>query len=221
MKGTPATLRRVNDIRALVVMAFLCAFSSTHCRHVVYRSGAALRQGSPTVWPRSSAQCSAVATGMATPPNVDDTAAVSHPSISDSKTCLKDMTYYELESSCVAMGEKRSRAMQLWRFMYYDGQWIRGFHETVGKQNGLSKSFADQADPISTCDAGLHLQHVHTSTDGTRKLLFSIAGEETAQVETVLIPVVRKQVRSRPDTCHGATCWSSVALGHQLDAQSL
>eukprot|EP00892_Ulva_mutabilis_P001504 jgi/Ulvmu1/11354/UM075_0014.1 len=183
-------------------MAHLHTLASGNCGHVFNLSGAALRQCSPATGARKSSKCMAVATGVPTPPSIDDTSAAPISAVEHSKACLKDMNYEELESWCVDMGEKASRAMQLWRFMYYDGQWIRGFHETIGTQNGLSKSFADQADQASTCDAGLHLQHVHTSTDGTRKLLFSIAGEETAQVETVLIPVVRKQgKRNRITIC--------------------
>jgi adenine C2-methylase RlmN of 23S rRNA A2503 and tRNA A37 len=52
----------------------------------------------------------------------------------------------------------------------------------------------EKAQQISTCDGGIHLQEVLTSSDGTQKLLFSIDGLEKEQIETVLIPVVRKQV---------------------------
>lgn len=181
---------------SLARMVCLHPLATNRCKTVFSISSCVLRQYSAVAWPRSSPGCNAVAAGIPTPPHIDETGAVAISDRQEAKLSLKDMTYEDLESWCIGMGEKESRAMQLWRFMYYDGQWIRGFHETIGKQNGLSKAFADRADQISTCDAGLHLQHVHTSTDGTRKLLFSIAGEDVAQVETVLIPVVRKQVNA-------------------------
>lgn len=191
MRGIAATF--IADT-SIATMAYLHPIASNQCKSVFHLSASVLRQYAAVAWPRSRPQCNAVAAGVPTPPSIDETGAVPVLENSDAKVCLKDMTYEELESWCVGMGEKESRAMQLWRFMYYDGRWIRGFHETIGQQNGLSKAFADKADLVSTCDASLHLQHVHTSTDGTRKLLFSIAGEDVAQVETVLIPVVRKKV---------------------------
>lgn len=214
-------------------MVCLNTLASGQCRKVFNLSGCLIRQCAAAARPRSSPSCNAVAAnlpsnnvGQTTPPDVNGTGAIPAQATSMGKLCLKDMTFEELEEWCVGLGEKASRAMQLWRycklmlnfptfpvadsctiwccshptgyrFMYYDGQWIRGFHETIGIQNGLSKAFADQADHIATCEAGLHLQSVHTSDDGTRKLLFSIAGEEVAQVETVLIPVIRKQVKPR------------------------
>lgn len=184
------------SVSFLARMVCLHPVATSRYKHVINLSSCVLRQYSAVTWPRSSPRCNAVAACTPTPPNIDETGAVAIADKKEGKLSLKDMTYEELESWCIGMGEKESRAMQLWRFMYYDGQWIRGFHETIGKQNGLSKAFADRADQVSTCDAGLHLQHVHTSTDGTRKLLFSIAGEDVAQVETVLIPVVRKKVHS-------------------------
>ena len=87
-----------------------------------------------------------------------------------------------------------SRALHIWRWFYADGQWIRRFDDTVGLQNGFSKSFADKAAQVATCSGGIQLQKVITSEDGTRKLLFAIDGLQSEQIETVLIPVVRKQV---------------------------
>jgi adenine C2-methylase RlmN of 23S rRNA A2503 and tRNA A37 len=84
--------------------------------------------------------------------------------------------------------------MHIWRWLYDDGRWIRQFADTVGLQNGFSKAFADKAEQIATCSGAIQLQKVVTSSDGTRKLIFSIDGLEREQIEAVLIPLVRKQV---------------------------
>jgi adenine C2-methylase RlmN of 23S rRNA A2503 and tRNA A37 len=48
-----------------------------------------------------------------------------------------------------------------------------------------------------TFDGGIRLQSVHTASDGTRKLLFTLADGSPSDglVETVMIPIVRRQVR--------------------------
>lgn len=50
-----------------------------------------------------------------------------------------------------------------------------------------------------TFDGGLRLQTVHTAPDGTRKLLLTLADGSASDglVETVMIPVVRRQVSLR------------------------
>lgn len=58
--------------------------------------------------------------------------------------------------------------------------------------------------PRVTLEGGLSLQRVVRSSDGTRKLVFSLVGGEAAggSVETVLIPVVRQQgLRDRLTIC--------------------
>lgn len=84
--------------------------------------------------------------------------------------------------------------MHIWRWLYDDGRWIRQFSDTVGLQNGFSRAFAEKAAHVANCSGGIQLQTVVTSEDGTRKLLFAIDGLQREQIETVLIPVVRKQV---------------------------
>jgi hypothetical protein len=54
---------------------------------------------------------------------------------------LKNLRLSELEDWCVAMGERRQRGLQLWRWMYADGPWIRTLEETAGQQDGFSQAF--------------------------------------------------------------------------------
>jgi hypothetical protein len=111
---------------------------------------------------------------------------------------LKNMTMDELVEWCESVGEARSRALHLWRWMYGDNNWIRAFDDTKGRQNGFSRAFLDlvaNMDDEVTCSGGLHLQEVHTAADGTRKLLFATdSPDDLGLVETVMIPVVREQV---------------------------
>lgn len=114
------------------------------------------------------------------------------PPPASSKTLLKNMTLPQLEDWCESIGEKRSRAMHIWRWMYYDKNWIRDFDDTADRQNGFSKAFRQRARPLASLHGGLHLQSQVRAADGTRKLIFALEGT-SGQVETVLIPVIREQ----------------------------
>lgn len=64
--------------------------------------------------------------------------------------------------------------MQLWRWLYYDHNWISTFEETVGHQNGLRQTFCDKANQLASVDGGLLLEQVVAAKDGTRKLVFKL-----------------------------------------------
>ncbi len=77
--------------------------------------------------------------------------------------------------------------------------------------------------PRVTLEGGLSLQRVVRSSDGTRKLVFSLVGGEAAggSVETVLIPVVRQQgLRDRLTICVssqvGKPPVDTCVVGHSL-----
>lgn len=124
------------------------------------------------------------------------------PTTGDSElVALKNMTLSELQDWCLSVGERASRAKQIWRFLYADGNWIRSLGDACGIQNGFGQAFVEKMSPIATCSGGLHLQSVHTAGDGTRKLLFSMDDDSSALVETVIIPVIREQVWRSPHTC--------------------
>ena len=42
---------------------------------------------------------------------------------------------------CIYAGERPQRARQLWRWMYYRGNWVRSLEETAGLQDGISEAF--------------------------------------------------------------------------------
>jgi hypothetical protein len=79
-----------------------------------------------------------------------------------------------------ASGESSKRALQLWRWMYYDHNWISSFQETLGRQNGLSHTFINLADSVASVDGGLLLQQVAAAQDGTKKLVFKLTEGEGA-----------------------------------------
>lgn len=90
---------------------------------------------------------------------------------------LKNLTLPELEAWCASIGEDGPRrALQLWRFMFYDRRWVRSLDEAAVEQvqNGFSRAFREKLGVLATLDAGLALQAVHTAADGTRKMVFRL-----------------------------------------------
>lgn len=97
----------------------------------------------------------------------------------------------------VTAGERPQRARQLWRWLYHaQGGWPNDAEHTVHLQNGLSREFVSTMQSKMTFDGGIRLQSVHTASDGTRKLLSTLADGSPSDglVETVMIPIVRRQV---------------------------
>eukprot|EP00775_Hariotina_reticulata_P001248 gene1248-1588_t len=122
----------------------------------------------------------------------------------DGRLMLKNLTLKELEEWCHSLGESPKRALQLWRWMYYDHNWISSLQETLGRQNGLSQPFINLADPVSSVDGGLLLQQVVAAQDGTKKLVFKLTEGEGrgGSVEAVLIPMLhRKGSRKHVTLC--------------------
>lgn len=109
---------------------------------------------------------------------------------------LKCLTLPELEEWCLSIGEAKQRAMHIWRWIYYDRNWLRDLDEApAGEvQNGFSERFRAKIRDIATIDGGLQVQKMYAAADGTRKLVFSLTSGPGAggQVETVLIPIVRE-----------------------------
>jgi hypothetical protein len=110
------------------------------------------------------------------------------------KACLKMYNFEDLEQWCEQVGERRARAKHIWKWLYGDGNWIEAFSDAQGRQDGFGKAFMTTIPELSTCDGGIHLEKVVTSSDGTQKLIFAVDGG--GSIETVLIPIVREQVRS-------------------------
>ncbi|CAL8466079.1 g5615 [Coccomyxa elongata] len=115
---------------------------------------------------------------------------------------LKSLTYTDLEQWCISVGERPQRARQLWKWMYYDGGWVRSLDDTADLQDGLSAAFREQWRDRITVDGGLRLRSVHKAADGTRKMVFDLQDSPEAAgagVEAVIIPVERPGA-SRPRT---------------------
>jgi 23S rRNA (adenine2503-C2)-methyltransferase len=94
-------------------------------------------------------------------------------------TNLLDFDLEGLAAFCAALGEKRFRAVQLYRWMHQKGQ------ADVEQMSDLAKSLRGKLAGVATV-AAPPLISEHISTDGTVKWLFDV-GDGNA-VETVFIP---------------------------------
>lgn len=65
----------------------------------------------------------------------------SHYYDADRRLMLKNLCRSELIQYCLAVGETQNRALQLWRWMYDDGRWMRSLDETAHQQNGFAQGF--------------------------------------------------------------------------------
>lgn len=115
----------------------------------------------------------------------------------DGLLMVKCLTLPELEAWCASIGEPPAkRALQLWRWMYYDCQWIRTVDDAPAGSvvNGFSGAFREKFRTLATLDGGLEIVNVARAADGTRKIVFRLTAGPGAggQVETVIIPIVRE-----------------------------
>jgi 23S rRNA (adenine2503-C2)-methyltransferase len=128
------------------------------------------------------------------------------------RVMLKNLTLPELEEWCGHIGEPqpRRRALQIWRWMYADGNWAGAPEDTVGIQNGLSARFCERIRDEASFDGGLALASVARSGDGTRKLVFKLTeGEGAGAVflgggEGLCLPFAHTfgaRARARPLAC--------------------
>jgi hypothetical protein len=88
-----------------------------------------------------------------------------------------------LHQQCVAhmhAGEDPRRALQVWRWLYYDGHWVASLQDTLGQQNGFAQRFIDKAQQLASVDGGLLLEQVASAKDGTTKLVFKLTEGEGA-----------------------------------------
>lgn len=92
---------------------------------------------------------------------------------------LLDLTHAELTATMAEQGEKRFRADQVFQWLHARG--ARSFDEMTDLARPLRAKLAETATIGS-----LRLDEVQTSTDGTRKLRFTVA--DGRAIESVLIP---------------------------------
>lgn len=121
-------------------------------------------------------------------------------------TGLKSLTLDGLTAWVASLGDPHptARALQVWRLLYYrDTRSGVGLVADLadagpGVQGGLGAAFLERvaasAPGTTSVDPGLALETVHTSADGTRKLVFAVTAGPAAgrRVDAVLIPVVRR-----------------------------
>lgn len=105
---------------------------------------------------------------------------------------LLDLDLEGLVGLCESIGEKRFRAVQLFRWIHRAGE--ADFH----RMTDLAKSLRDKLAGRFVV-SGLSLRAEHVSSDGTVKWLFDVGGGDA--VETVFIP----------ETSRGTLCVSSQA----------
>jgi 23S rRNA (adenine2503-C2)-methyltransferase len=105
------------------------------------------------------------------------------------KRNLKDMTFPELQEWVESLGQKPSRAVMLWKWLYGNGKWAQSTSEI----QGLNREFRAVLEKHADFGPVLVLQGIHHARDGTRKLVFLVE-EFGAQIETVLIPGPRNRV---------------------------
>lgn len=65
----------------------------------------------------------------------------SHYYDADGRLMLKNLSRSQLVQYCLDVGETQNRALQLWRWMYDDGRWMRSLDETAHQQNGFAQGF--------------------------------------------------------------------------------
>ena len=92
---------------------------------------------------------------------------------------LLDLDLEGLAAYCEQLGEKRFRAVQLFRWIHQ-----KGVSDFAGMSN-LAKSLRDKLQGVA-CVEGLVVMSQHESSDGTIKWLFDVGGGNA--VETVFIP---------------------------------
>ncbi|KAG1672219.1 hypothetical protein FOA52_002920 [Chlamydomonas sp. UWO 241] len=111
---------------------------------------------------------------------------------------LKNLSLAEMEAWCVSVGERPSRAPQLFEWMYgRRGEIVRSLGDAIKKGPGdeaaFGTAFLAKVDSSASISGGLSLQAVHTALDGTTKLVFALNPDESGRlsgsVETVLIPM--------------------------------
>lgn len=101
------------------------------------------------------------------------------------KILLRGMTLDQLRDWLESLGEKKFRALQLWKWLY---QPQGGGVDNFASMTNLSKPFRDRLEQVAVVDS-LLLETVHEAQDGTKKLAFRLKNRNNGGViESVLIP---------------------------------
>jgi 23S rRNA (adenine2503-C2)-methyltransferase len=85
--------------------------------------------------------------------------------------------------------------------MYGDKHLIRSLDDADASAHRFAAAFKAAVMQGGSLAGGLTLQSVSTARDGTHKLVFAVHGGPGGNVETVLIPMTNKCVRSFGQCC--------------------
>ncbi|GJQ11236.1 hypothetical protein GpartN1_g3027.t1 [Galdieria partita] len=104
------------------------------------------------------------------------------------KVLLKGLTLEKMQLWLESLGEKRFRALQLWKWLY---QQQGGGVDNFASMTNLSKQFREKLEQVAVVDS-LKLENVYEAQDGTKKLTFRLKNRDSGLgggvVESVLIP---------------------------------
>ncbi|XP_057508111.1 uncharacterized protein LOC130791037 [Actinidia eriantha] len=100
------------------------------------------------------------------------------------KVLLKDMRYSELEKWVQSYGFRPAQALMLWKRLYGNDIWAHCIDELEGLNKDFKKMLSEHAEFRT-----LVIKDIHTASDGTRKILFTL--EDGLVIETVVIPCDR------------------------------
>lgn len=101
-----------------------------------------------------------------------------------SKVILKGLTYPEVEKWVQSHGFRPGQALMLWKRLYGNNIWASCYEELEGLNKDFKKMLGEHAD-----FKALSPKNIHTASDGTRKILFTL--EDGLVIETVVIPCER------------------------------
>ncbi|KAJ0985831.1 hypothetical protein J5N97_004187 [Dioscorea zingiberensis] len=101
-----------------------------------------------------------------------------------SKVLLKEMDFPELEKWVQSQGYRSGQAMMLWKCLYGNNIWAHSDDELAGLNKEFRKMLSDNASLKS-----LIVKDIRESSDGTRKILFTLG--DGMVIETVVIPCSR------------------------------
>ena len=101
----------------------------------------------------------------------------------EGKVALKGMRYTEIEQWLTSIGERPSRAAQLFSWMYRRGKLVDG----VQHMEDVAAAFREQLAGMVSLDGDLALEDIRTATDGTRKVTYRLKNGGGI-VESVIIP---------------------------------
>eukprot|EP00871_Galdieria_phlegrea_P005542 jgi/Galph1/598/GphlegSOOS_G5326.1 len=98
------------------------------------------------------------------------------------KVFLKGLTLEQLQSWLESIGERRYRALQIWKWLYKENTYADSFAD----MKNLSKELRKLLEEKAVVDS-LELDTVHEARDGTKKLIFRLKNRG-GSIESVLIP---------------------------------